>query len=165
MCIVNIVFIVLTQWSGLYYSIDESGVFHYGTLYLLSQIIATVCMLLNAGVVISHKKGLSTREFLFLMSYLVLPITAVIIQNMIEGVNASISVATTLTILIFYAGIQNEVQNQIKKKETDARIAVMLSQIQPHFLYNSLNFRSCLTTHSHKTPATFERRNQARLPF
>jgi len=150
-CIVNIVFIILTQWSGLYYTIDKRGVFHYGNLYLLSQILAAVCMLLNAGVVVAHRKGMATREFLFLMSYLALPIMAVVIQNIIKGINASVSVAITLTILIFYAGIQSEVQNHIKKNETEARIAVMLSQIQPHFIYNSLTVIKQLCDEDPKT--------------
>lgn len=138
LCGINIFFIALTPFTNIYYYIDENNFLQFGSLHLLSQILAFACIALNAGIVIAHRKVFDLRELIFLLSYTALPITAIIVQNVIDDVNAAIDVATTITVLIFYVGIQNEIQGELKQRELNAKIAIMLSQIQPHFLYNAM---------------------------
>jgi len=71
------------------------------------------------------------------MSYALIPISANILYYFQNDIFIH-SLSITLTIFLFYVGIQNELERQLKESESNARIAVMLSQIQPHFLYNSL---------------------------
>lgn len=141
-CGFNILFIILTQFNGMYYSIGENSIFYHGDWYWVSQALTAFCIVINAGILIAQRKQFTLRERIFLSSYVVLPIIAVIIQNINKDTIAvSVDVATTLTILIFYVGIQSEQSKLMKQQElelTESRIAVMLSQIQPHFLYNSL---------------------------
>ena len=57
-------------------------------------------------------------------------------QNIIAICIIFVLVCKIIIIWIFFLRYRRE--KQLKEKEKNARIAVMLSQIQPHFLYNSL---------------------------
>jgi sensor histidine kinase YesM len=90
-----------------------------------------------------NRKALGVKYTLTLISYEALPIAAFVIHYASGGfgtVNV-IGFSVTLVIVIYFAGIQSELSQQIRQQElalTESRVAVMFSQIQPHFLYNSL---------------------------
>ena len=73
-------------------------------------------------------------------SYFVLPILAMSIQIFIYGV-ALLNLSTTISLIIVFLFVQMEQARKLKDQElelADSRVATMLSQIQPHFLYNAL---------------------------
>ena len=62
------------------------------------------------------------------------------IQIFVYGI-ALLNLATTISILIIFLFIQEEQARRIRQREAelaDAKVSIMLSQIQPHFLCNSL---------------------------
>jgi sensor histidine kinase YesM len=51
------------------------------------------------------------------------------------------TVAWTLAVVVYYLAVQSELSLRVKQKELEIaenKVAIMLSQIRPHFLYNSL---------------------------
>ena len=135
--LVNILIIIVSQFNGMYYYIDESNMFIRGNYYFVNTILALISLIINACIIIAHRRVFSGREFTFLFSYALIPLCANILYFFYTDIFVH-SLSITLTIFLFYVGIQNEMERQLKEKENNARIAVMLSQIQPHFLYNSL---------------------------
>jgi len=105
-----------------------------GSWFLLSQILSLICIAISIGLFITYKKYLSKREFLTLLSYAVLPTAAILLELYIWNL-ALVNFSITLTIFIYYASIQSELSQQIKQN----KVSIMLSQIQPHFLYNALS--------------------------
>lgn len=70
-----------------------------------------------------------------------MPIIAMFIQMLIYGV-AVLYLATTVSAMCIYISIQIEHSRNMAVKELElekTRTIVMLSQIQPHFLYNTLS--------------------------
>ena len=68
------------------------------------------------------------------------PVTAMCIQIFVYGV-ALLNLSVTISILVIFLFLQVERSRRLKERElelTNLRISVMLSQIQPHFLFNSL---------------------------
>ncbi len=95
---------------------------------------------LNLALIFSHKKSLNKKEIIFFSSYAIFPALAVWVQIMIPGLGI-INYSTTLVMLMCYVSIQQDYERNLKQKElelTNAKIDVMISQIRPHFLYNSL---------------------------
>jgi len=137
-CCVNMLFTVVSLFNGMYFYINESNRFVLGDWHLLSQILGFFIIFINGGIIAVYRKVFSRRELAFLLSYFIMPLLAMIILNVMSSLRASFDVATTMTILVFYIGIQSDIQNKFKQNEIDSRIAIMLSQIQPHFLHNAL---------------------------
>ncbi len=131
----------LSKLNNMYYIIDENNIYHRQELYWLSQLLGIIALLINAFVIIRHRKHLNRMEKFALSVYIILPVTAVVIQMLIYGF-VSVYIASTITIMIMYVGMQAQHARMMKEKELQLvqnRITIMLSQIQPHFLYNALN--------------------------
>ena len=132
--------LILSQWNHMYYRIDENNVYHRQGWFWLSQAFGVAGLLVNGGVVVRYRKWLNGRELTAFGTYIVLPAAALVVQMMFYGV-AVLYLATTICLLCIYIGIQMELSREIGSKELElekGRTAIMLSQIQPHFLYNAL---------------------------
>ncbi|MCL2763905.1 MAG: histidine kinase [Treponema sp.] len=143
-CIINIISTIILLSFAMYRMTAPSFNLVYDEFYnwfLFSYILSISCMAIGTGLLIAHRKFLSRREFLTLLSYIVLPAAAVLLELYFFRL-ALINFSITLIVFLYYASIQSELSQQIKQKElelTRSSIAIMFSQIQPHFLYNALS--------------------------
>lgn len=91
-------------------------------------------------------KKLVIREKVAFGIYCLLPAIAIIVQNFLKGYAiAYFSIVISIEILFFFVNVQKNIllaKEQEKNKE--AQIKIMMSQIQPHFIYNSLSSISTL---------------------
>ncbi|MCR5309699.1 MAG: histidine kinase, partial [Bacilli bacterium] len=103
-----------------------------------SLVIAFVTALVN--------KKLLIREKVAFASYCVLPFAAMILQNIFKGYAiAYLSIVIATEILFFFLNVQRNIQLiEEQRKNKEAHITIMMSQIQPHFIYNSLSSISTL---------------------
>lgn len=140
-CAVGILLVIVSQFNHMYYYTDAQNIYHRGSWFWLSQSIAILCMVINFGIIIKHRRSCSRVEFAFLLSYVLIPAVALTLQILIDGpyfVNGSV----TLGVLVLYAGVQTEQSKFLAQKDSElehGRVQIMLSQIQPHFLYNALS--------------------------
>ena len=91
-------------------------------------------------MVYCYKRYLRARDMAAFSCYIILPIAAVVLQSMFYGLSVTYT-ASTLALLIIFINIQSEQEsfvNKMEKELLEERVSIMLSQIQPHFLYNSL---------------------------
>ena len=87
-----------------------------------------------------HRSCLTRKELAGFASYIALPIAAEVVQVAWYGV-ALMNTAVALAILLVFLSIQSERKALLAQREqelAEARSDIMLSQIQPHFLYNTL---------------------------
>ena len=76
-----------------------------------------------------------------LLTYILIPLVAIIIQMFVYGVSL-LYFAMMFSIVLMYVNIYLERSTELLKNETKMsrqRAAVMVSQIQPHFMYNALS--------------------------
>lgn len=140
LCVIAILLVIVSQFNHMYYWFDENNVYHRGDWYWLSQVWPIVLMIINLGIMFRYRHSLSRREMLGLLTYELFPIIAMIIQIFVFGLTL-LYIGTTVSMFIIYVSILVEQSKRLKEQEqelTESRIAIMLSQIQPHFLYNSL---------------------------
>ena len=144
-CGINLILTFVSLFNGMYFTITETNRFMHGNYHLLATTLGMVVVVVNGGAIIAYRKALRVQEFGFLLCYVLLPGIALAAVMVLDGVNALFDVATTLTLLVFYTGLQSELSHrkelEIMQKELElvqSRIAAMTSQIQPHFIYNSL---------------------------
>lgn len=116
------------------------GDFNINTPLLILSIYPLVWALVDIIVVWIYRQYLKKIEVWYLISYLILPILSIILQFKYDGINLT-GIAFAISLLILYICIQNQEGNLVKRKELEIekqKIEIMLSQIQPHFLFNSL---------------------------
>ena len=105
-------------------------------------------MLAIVLLVTSINKTLVLREKIAFAFYCALPLVAIILQIILPGYAiAYLSIIIAIEILFFFVNISKNVQlAEEKEKNKEAQIKIMVSQIQPHFIYNSLSSISTLIT-------------------
>lgn len=100
-----------------------------------------IVMSASIYIVLYYKKILGWRDTFSFISYVIFPVIAIILHYVRPDISW-ISEASTLSIMTIYISVHSEQERRIKEKEielTQMNTAIMLSQIQPHFLYNSLS--------------------------
>lgn len=135
------ILVLLTQFFPVIYSIDSDNVYHRAEFFWLSQAVGVAGMLICVWLLLRYQHVLERQEKAALWSYLILPLAALTIQIFIYG-PALLNLADTISIVIVFLFLQAEMGRRAAEQEnllTRSRVAIMLSQIQPHFLYNSLS--------------------------
>lgn len=135
--------------DGFFFVVTPESGYTRGPYFMLAQIVPIVLHMRNAALVVKHRALLSTREKLGFASYIVLPMLAEAIQVCFFGV-ALMNAFIACAVLFVFLNIQAEQKVLLARREqelTEAHADIMLSQIQPHFLYNTLTAirELCLT--------------------
>ena len=139
-CAVAVLLVIISMFNNMFFYFSEKGYFMRSPLHWISQAYPIIIILLDMGIILKHSGKLGVKDTFALLSYGILPAGAMAVQIFINGL-ALVYPAATVSLLIIYVNIQVEQSKRLREKElelTQNRIAMMLSQIQPHFLYNSL---------------------------
>ncbi len=146
-CCFFIILSIVSFFNGIFFSYDACGNFVYGPLYGLVRVFDLIGIIWEILLVLRYKKILTLRVTLFLITFTVLPLAAMSLQFLWDPTPEYL--ATTLSLVVIYILFHREIANRLIENEKqlakaekqlyESRISVMLSQIQPHFLYNSLN--------------------------
>ena len=110
-----------------------------------SQVYQFIMFIVVLIVALINEK-LVTREKVAFVCYCLLPLIAIIVQNALPGYAiAYASIIIAIEILFFFVNVSKNIQlAEEQEKNKEAQIRIMMSQIQPHFIYNSLSAISTL---------------------
>lgn len=141
-CILDIINI----FTGIFFT-AENGVYLRSNTMIISQGYQFIMFTAIFVTAVASKK-LSPREKIAFALYCVLPFIAIILQNVFKGYAiAYASIIVAIEVLFVFIGVEKNFQISMQKEKIrDAQINIMLSQIQPHFVYNSLSAISTLIT-------------------
>ena len=143
-----IIIAFINPFTGLVFEIEETMALSKGSFYywniLFSYVYVVVSFVLIILTVIKDKNRASRKKNELLLFVMVVPVISSCVQVAVEGV----PILWPITALSFYLLYEIEGQhflefNATKQAELEAelaknKIAIMMSQIQPHFLYNTL---------------------------
>ena len=138
-CSTQMFFAVISPVTGAIFTVTDAG-YQRGGLFWISQLLPLVCYLLFTALVIAYRKRLVGREVVFFLLYIFVPLGGGAAQMFQRGI-AVVNIGVALALLFILVNIQFEHDLLLKRQEKELmedRIDIMLSQIQPHFLYNSL---------------------------
>ncbi|MCR4819026.1 MAG: histidine kinase [Fretibacterium sp.] len=117
-----------------------------GPLYPLLLLPIAAIMLLNLTGTIQRRKQLSHKGFIrFLIA--ILPITAVLLVQMFVDVFPLIDISLVLSVLSMYGHIlsdQIELELCHQREIANQRASIMVMQMRPHFIYNTMTSIYCL---------------------
>ena len=126
-------------------SID--GEYTRANLMILSQGYQFIMFVVVFLVTIINKE-LVVRQKIAFAFYCLLPLIAIILQNFFKGYAiAYLALLIAVEILFLFLNVEKNIMiEEDEKKLKDANVKIMMSQIQPHFIYNTLSSISTLTT-------------------
>lgn len=139
LCAADILFALTSPFTGYIFYVTDDG-YQRGPLFVISQIVPLICYLLFLILIVTCNKKLKSREVVFFLLYVLIPLAGNAVQMLFRGI-AVVNCAVSLAILLILVNIQFEhelAMRRMEKELAEQGIDIMLTQIQPHFLYNTL---------------------------
>ena len=145
--IVAVMMCVLTL-AGVFFSVDEGNLYRRSDWFWISAAFVVIVDGVNAVLAVVNGNRLGARALACLLFYTVVPIIASVVQAFVYGLNFVIVAGVMGLIVVFFEMQQHTSRVLVARTEelvrsrvevSESRIAVMVSQIQPHFLFNTLD--------------------------
>lgn len=137
---------IVNIFTHIYFT-SVNGVYTRSSLMILSQGYQFV-VLFSSFIITMMAKSLSIREKIAFGFYCILPAISIVIQNALPGYAiAYLALFISIEILFLFLNVEKNIRlEEDEKKLHEANIRIMMSQIQPHFIYNTLSSISTLIT-------------------
>ncbi len=139
LCGIHVIFAIISPFTGSFFYVADNG-YQRGNLFFVSQLVPLFCYVLFTVLIVIYRKKLSLREVVFFLLYIFVPLGGGAVQMLLRGV-AVVNIGVALALLFILVNIQFEHEITMKRQENELaelHVDIMLSQIQPHFLYNVL---------------------------
>ena len=123
----------------------DNGVYTRTKMMIISQGYQLVAFAIVFLLTVFNKRLNITEKIAFAL-YCLLPLVAIIIQNLLPGYAiAYLSIIISIEILFLFVNVKKNIEliNEANKTK-EAEVKLMISQIQPHFIYNTLSSISTL---------------------
>lgn len=135
---------IINIFTHMFFSAVD-GVYTRSTFMIISQGYQFV-MFASIFVLTIINKELVLREKIAFFLYCLLPLIAIVLQNTFPGYAiAYMSIIVTTEILVLFLDVEKNIKiREEERKIKEAYIKIMVSQIRPHFVYNTLSSISTL---------------------
>jgi glucose-6-phosphate-specific signal transduction histidine kinase len=134
----GIFMVCLNQFTRIIYWIDADNVYHRGFLFPVAYLLEIMIWFIFASLVLRNRKHFGADEGAITFAYLITPPLSCILQLAhIPLFNAGTAVA----VVMLYIGMHSRINARLANREMELmeqKIIIMQSQIQPHFLCNTL---------------------------
>lgn len=137
LCLMMEGLVIASQFTGIVYSIDAASGFHVGPWYWLFAALMAGAYMSFGGTALYHRRTLKLRDTCVFLTFTAIMLMANLVELYYSDLMISY-VASVIATLMVYVNIQAKKAERMKLEMAETRVAVMLSQIQPHFLYNAL---------------------------
>lgn len=138
-CIMAVVLWTISLFNGMFFTFDEKGMFVSTKLYWVTQVTIGFLLCVDVFLIWKHRRALGWYNAIPLLLYILLPIGGFFLSFWWDVI--PVYIAATLSMLLMFIVFHLEQDKQLREQErqfTQSRVSIMLSQIQPHFLYNTL---------------------------
>ncbi len=133
--------VMLNIRFGFLYTIDPvTNVYTRGRFWILSQGVNVPVAFFDIFLLAKYYKNINIRALVTSVIYIALPSVGVVIQTVSGGVPVLYWFLSIGVFLISF-NVRTEMMLRMEKQQkelVESKSAIMLSQIKPHFMYNSL---------------------------
>ncbi len=138
---IAILLVCISAFTGLYYTFDAGNLYHRSRYHFLSSVFPVCAMAIDLSILLQYRRALKKEVFFAMLSYLLFPMVGSVLLVFFYGISiTNISICVS-AVVMFVVGImeQNQSMEQKEREAYDLRTRMMLSQIRPHFIYNTLS--------------------------
>ncbi len=128
------------QYTGKIALVDENYRYYEGEWKDIGFIIVAIYMLLDSVLLILYHKQITRRQRLAFGMFLGLPLFTIILRPLFPGVYlVAFASSCSMLVMMIMILIEQAQEYRIQEQENEQmKVDLMLSQIQPHFLFNAL---------------------------
>ena len=153
LCGISLVLWLINAFNGMYIYYDATGLDQTGPHYLLSQAFNVVLPAMTMVLAFRYHDVIGWRNTWIWVLYGLIPVLSIPVQ--VLWAVTPVCLATTVSLVLVYTLIHVEqaereanIEKELAQKElalSESNNSLVLSQIQPHFLYNALTsiYRLC----------------------
>lgn len=146
--IVDIVIDLLNLGTGFMFTVDAAGEYVAGRFEVVSELTTAIIYFVIWYIILSEKEH-SWGERLILLTFQVFP-TIAHLGSIVSGDYSTVFPSYLLSVMLIYINVYSTRGKKILEQKVlldKQRATLMISQIQPHFLYNVLTTISnlCVT--------------------
>ena len=109
---VEMILVVISQFTHLYYYIDADNYYHRAPFYILSLILPVAGMLIDLTILIQYRKRVSRKILLSMVSYIVLPVVAAAVQTFWYGISL-INFSIGISMIIMFVAMMTELNQEM----------------------------------------------------
>lgn len=139
-CVVCFLFLLSSARTEMIFFVNPQGYVMDGPWASLIYEFDIITFCIEVAVIVRYGKLLPFEKSFLLIAHGSLEFLTLFLEDIWYPV--PVYLMMTLSLLLIFIIFHNELTEQLAKKDkelNEKRIAIMVSQIQPHFMYNSLN--------------------------
>lgn len=139
LCGIYFILTVCSLFNGMIFDIDVNGSYMDGTKIYISYIFDVVLFIIEIVQIIKYWKILTVKGIVCLTSFCMVSLFTMVLQNVWYPIPELMM--TTLSMIMMFMLFYGEQRRQLAEKErqlAESGVALAVSQIQPHFIYNTL---------------------------
>ena len=106
LCGIHALLLIVSQYTGWFYSIDAQNVYHRGPLYLVSVSFMMTFLLSAVAVIVRNRKNIEKKHYRSLLFFAFPPFLAAVLHSLFYGISIVLS-GVVLSVLIVFLNIQN----------------------------------------------------------
>ena len=132
--------LLVSQFTGLLYIIDGDNIYRRSPGFFLACLVILAMMAIDLWLLCRERERLTGKERAAFWIYFTVPLAAVTVQVFVYGYNLIVlaTIVAGLVMCTFILSSQTEAYYRQQQENMELKVDIMLSQIQPHFLYNTL---------------------------
>ena len=139
-CGCYLVLVFLSMFNGMLFQVDAHGNLTDGSYYWIAWLIDPMILLIEILVVVHYRKNLSRLGTIVMLNFGLVSLLTTGLQSIWYPVPELL--ACTLAILLMFMLFYWEMAKNLVENERElmqSQMSLAISQIQPHFLYNTLS--------------------------
>ena len=134
----NTIFQIVTAFTGGMITIDSNNNYLHGSLYPIYMVIYLVLIVLTIIGFVSYGQNFRRQNRFSLYSIMIFILAGILVQELTESYVRTAYLVISIGLVLLYihnsAFYQIRLDDELKEKDYQ----IMMSQIKPHFLFNSL---------------------------
>ena len=137
---VYLILLVYTQFSTAIYYYDEQNIYHRGPWYSVLLVLPALMSVLNLWLLWTVRARLPRPQIIMFASCFLIPALSMVIQMLFYGISVIVlgSSVGAFVMLTYVMNSQTEQYFRQQAENSKLKTEILLSQIQPHFLFNTL---------------------------
>ena len=139
-CCIMLLLVIVSVFNGMIFTYDAQGVFSDGPLAFVVNLFDIITFLVEVFLIIRYQRLYTMRGMLSLLSFCILPFFTMLLVDVWYPTPEYL--ATTLSLIMVFILFHRKLVKQLAEQEKElqqSRISIKLSQLQPHFLYNTIS--------------------------
>lgn len=138
--VIHVILLFISQFNGMYYTIDADNYYHRSTLYPVSYLMTMSLMLIDAYILVTERSKLTEKEEMAFWVCMLVPSLAACAQIFVYGIYFVIFATIISAFFMYVYMLEGVRERQLKQMEEISQLKtdILISQVQPHFIFNSL---------------------------